>query len=745
MKADQAIRFLVAAALACWIAACGPSETQTASASEAVAAVDVASAPDPARAPARGIARPITTDTIIADLVESLEAGYASTESQIRRAGLGDVVDQIQRVDGLQAYDFAAEELVKEVYRRAEAHTSGQGERVLAHIYATAADEFPAFGQSQAFDRLRQVAAAAPIDPSAFRFAGAEQAARVVFPSALEAAVQELADVYSRGYLPELSRIAARAFGKPGHLERHLASAGTVEGALRSAFASHGPPPPVEEVARIMMRETAAHSAVMESASFRKALADLDPQAIDFGPEETEPLSRLAARQAELASHIEQTNQIRAVSTGTSSSGGVGLQESTQRYVDYTATSFEARADDAAGFAAGGSGGGGGGGGGIGGGGGSGSGSGSRSYKVESISHSRTVGRGPGIGAPPAVSRSFASAIRSARAARGVAAGGGIVGPTDVTVTGIAWVANPEDDRFGRIVVGSSGSQGVTQMAATRTLLADSALAAFDVLWGGHVGATSYRDGEILVLMSMDPFVQADPEASGKLEVALRALQTRAQTISDSDTAAQEAALVEFFKLREQAAQLPRRIVVHPSLHGRELAWSAARIDFWFNKLDQLRTEAEKASGTQAPATLFDFDPSGASTWQFYERDARIRFEPANDGLGRISVQSVAGNEKSDPRSHYTVSMFAFDDSEDADDPDGRELPELSGKVQPMLDWLATRHPDFVRLNDFSEAFSVLRWASASDVTPLIVDLDGASAPIAAPDRVVIGDGPRAR
>jgi hypothetical protein len=359
---------------------------------------------------------------------------------------------------------------------------------------------------------------------------------------------------------------------------------------------------------------------------------------------------------------------------------------------------------------------------------------------VERVSTGYSSARGPGA-APPAVSRTFASAIRSARAARGVAAGGTVVGPTDLKVTGIAWVANPDDDRFGRIILGLRRDAGGEEfLAATRTLFADSALAAVDVLWGGHEGATSYREGEILVLMSMDPFAEADPEASRKLETELLALRMRAQTISDSDTVAQQEALVEFVRLREQAAQIPRRIVVHPSLHGRELAWATARIDFWFNKLEELRAEAEKASGTQAPPSLFEIEVSKADTWQFYERGARVRIERPDGGLGRIAVDSVDG-DATNSRSHYTVSMFTIDTNEE--DPDGRELPELTSELQPMLDWLATRHPDFVRLNDFSEAFSVVRWAAESGVTPIVLDLDGVTPPIATPDRVVIGDGPR--
>jgi hypothetical protein len=60
-----------------------------------------------------------------------------------------------------------------------------------------------------------------------------------------------------------------------------------------------------------------------------------------------------------------------------------------------------------------------------------------------------------------------------------------------------------------------------------------------------------------------------------------------------------------------------------------------------------------------------------------------------------------------------------------------------------MLDWLATNHHDFMRLNDFSEAFSLLRWLKKANVAHILVDMDGEGPEIATPDRIVIGDGRR--
>ena len=60
-----------------------------------------------------------------------------------------------------------------------------------------------------------------------------------------------------------------------------------------------------------------------------------------------------------------------------------------------------------------------------------------------------------------------------------------------------------------------------------------------------------------------------------------------------------------------------------------------------------------------------------------------------------------------------------------------------------MLDWLATNHHDYMRLNDFSESFSLLRWLRASGVSLQVIDMAGEKAKIATPDRVDIGKGPQ--
>jgi hypothetical protein len=84
-----------------------------------------------------------------------------------------------------------------------------------------------------------------------------------------------------------------------------------------------------------------------------------------------------------------------------------------------------------------------------------------------------------------------------------------------------------------------------------------------------------------------------------------------------------------------------------------------------------------------------------------------------------------------------------FGKSKSPSDPEDFEpLPSLALQIQPLLDWLASSHHDFMRLNDFSESFSLLRWLMQSTTPIAVVDMDGEGKALATPDRVIIGKGP---
>lgn len=306
-------------------------------------------------------------------------------------------------------------------------------------------------------------------------------------------------------------------------------------------------------------------------------------------------------------------------------------------------------------------------------------------------------------------------------------------------------MTNQEDGRFGRVIVQFRTPTGETRLAVSRTLFADSYYAAMSAVWGGHSGATAFRPGEILVLMSMDPFADFEEDVERALEERVESLRQRAATIPETDVAAMEAIFIELQQIR---ADVPRRLVFHPSVYGRELAWSAARIDFSFNDVPGLSHEASITNGgTPMPAQFLTIDVSEANTWQFFELDADIQLAGTSSS-GRSDMLQVVSRGSAaaagSPRSHFSLSMFAVEPSESPDEEgEATLLPELAEALQPMLDWLAVNHHDFVRLNDMSESFSLLRWMHGHGVAPVLIDMDGEEAEIATPDRILFSTGPR--
>jgi hypothetical protein len=196
-----------------------------------------------------------------------------------------------------------------------------------------------------------------------------------------------------------------------------------------------------------------------------------------------------------------------------------------------------------------------------------------------------------------------------------------------------------------------------------------------------------------------------------------------------------------------------RGVVTHPAIFGRELAWSAVRIDFGFNRMDRLSTESAMMNGGHPmPASLKALPLSKASTWQFFEQDSLFRLGPKEGRARRLEVISIPPGSKPAPgdphvrsRSHFGISMFGEDAPPDAKPvEDGLfRLEDLETEVQPLLDWLATNHHDYMRLNDLSEAFSLLRWLRSAQAKITILDMNGQGQAIATPDRVEIGHGPR--
>lgn len=729
----------------------------------------------------------VRLDGLVGQVSESFGAGHAETTRRLRDAGLGEVLDDIARVDGQQLHDISSDAVLEEVVRRAEAHTAGQGERVAAYLYQEAAADFGAMRTDPGFEELRGVlarTAAADLDPRRFRFASAMAARNTTLPPLVQRAVQQLATVYSGPNLSSFRALAQRTFrGQYLDFDGIAARSASSEDAIVRLFEASTPPPTPTEAAEAMLRETvAANGALREHREFlgtihelrnELGLERLDPELREYVRHEPTIPSRVAqveeARRADRLGAIlraEDDALLRSYRRRFQSDPAVAMARnaSAQQYSDYVVSSFDEPPDVPSS----------GGGGGIGGGGrpaddapgtaaagdpnrprpsGGGAYGAERVYKVEAPSSEYRAAASAGTGTSTSaarVSRSFSAAVRSSRAARGIAAGAPVSSSAGLKPLAAAWVANREDGRFGRLVVQLDAGPGTRPVIVTsRTLFADSFYPAVSLLWEGHYGSTAFREGEILVVMSMDPFAVADPARQAELERRAEEFRARLETAGANPDAPLPPELeLEYTLLMMEARKRPRRIVLHPALFGRELAWSAARIDFWFNDLEGLSTEARLTNGGQPlPQHLLDFDLSEAGTWQFFERQSDVRLTPGTGAVQMLSVLSTGPLTESgeSARSHFAVSMFALDDesANSSTEAEGRRLPEPEARVQPMLDWLATNHHDFIRLNDFSEAFSLLRWLNDEGVAPILVDLDGEDPEIATPNQIVIGEGPK--
>ena len=355
------------------------------------------------------------------------------------------------------------------------------------------------------------------------------------------------------------------------------------------------------------------------------------------------------------------------------------------------------------------------------------------------------------------VPRSYSRALRSSRAARGIAVGGPIAGGPGERLEGAFWVPSRGEPEFGRVVVKMAGRE---RAAATRHLFADSFEAAVSLLWDDHGEEAAFRDGEITILLSMDPESSVGMlERTAVMAEAERRLQELARAAEDPRNLGavlelyREAAEVQG-RAAEGLLNIPRGIVVHPALHGRELAWSAARIDFWFNDLDQVSVEGAMINGgATMPTGVREAMTEVAGTWQFYERASMVALSGAGGLADVLGVRSRALGVREDYSAevHFAVSLFAFGENRPSpgavrdDQEEVWRLVEEERAVQPLLDWAFTNHHDFIRLNDFAEALSVLRWIDGAGQQLVILDPNGPARSIATPDRIVIGQvGPRA-
>ncbi|WP_292532514.1 hypothetical protein [Methylocystis sp.] len=680
---------------------------------------------------------------IITAISDALAESRKETGRQLSALGFEQQIREIQLLDDHPIQSFSPQTMVETLYRRAEAGKKGDGDRFLALLHNEAAKSSAAIARDPDFKTLGQYTPKQLKEP--FNFAPLPAGKQTPLKPAAAKAVGVLSEHLSGGHLAKVNGLFLRVLQAKGfnqsQFERVLAESKSTPEAIERLLEVGTPPLAKERALLEIMIETHA-----KSASFA-----VDPQVLAVMDE----LSQELPAEIERYRDVEDTIPSRVAQAAEAASIGERGKASKEPII----AMWNNRRDTGSASSPGGGGDGpdiGGAGGGKGsskgysgdiyrGGPGGGAGQHARAYSsyTSSTFGSTSASSMPsGVGrVAPATPRSYRSAIISARAARGIALGGTVSSEINPLPLRAIWYPNAKDNRWGRLFLEFPDKDGKKVIAASRVLFADSFYASAEVLWGKHDDEATYRDGNILVLMSMVPDSLIKKEGAEAIEKQLEKLR--------SDAAANNKSDAELYQeLRNLIAngknlQRTRGVVTHPALFGRELAWSAVRVDFSFNNIDGLSKEAALMNGGKSMPEAVTTSVEGADTWQFYELDSVIQLGTEQGKAQTLKVISKPSGKESN-RSHFAISMFSIPES-DGDGPadaKAKRLPELEGKIQPMLDWLSTNHHDFIRLNDFSEAFSLLRWLKSKDIQVVTINLSGQLAPLATPDRVIIGKGP---
>lgn len=706
----------------------------------------------------------VNAQRLIQEFADLLATGRNDTFQHLTRLGFGDQISELNRAGVSTASTFSAQTVVEGLYRRAEAAQAGEGNRFLAVLYKDAAPRSAALATDPAFSDLKALSESMPpLKQSPIRFAPvgslSPSALSTPLPPAAEAAVGKLADYYgARGIAQAraalLSNLRKSGFSR-ATFDSILMAAPSPEGAIRQMLDAGTPPPPPEIALRNLLRDSMRNSAILAMDAQTLRLVEELSQGL---PPEYE---RYAVHEGELGSRRAQA----------AAAEGSGRPGTVAKASDADVVDLFRRPPDAAPGATPppwnpsppDSGGGGGG---------------APGLPPQLAEHGKAYDRyvdttlesrnGPKGDATPRTPRSFAKARYSARAGRGVSVGAEIRHGELGTPIKAFWVTQRDDSRFGRLyTVLQFPDAGRPVVAASRVMFTDSFRSAVAARWGKWNETAQFREGDILILMSMDPKHRVSFSSLASVVAAV----TPALTVEERERlrvllrlhlagSADGSGLDELNKIMNSGlSQLPpdkrkaalrrhaelkplRGIVFHPSLVGRELSWSTARVDFWFNQLDALVVEAR----LQNPGTVdppISQLPEGMGTWQFYERQSTISISGAGDRRELVVSSTSEPAGASDPptarRSHFAVSIFSKQDgpgSVEAEDNYYRR-PDMERQLQPLLGWLATRHHDFMRLNDFSESFTLLRWLHrTAGVAPVLVDMSGDSKAISTPDRV---------
>lgn len=693
----------------------------------------------------------------IADAVEALSQEIAlSREASARRLieidpAIEPVLREMSTVDGFEHRVFSARTQVEALYQLGEAQKPGEGRRFLAKAASALGRDSAALSVDPTLTVLKGEFTDANLKQS-LSFASPTS----VNPSAMDRPIPQ--NLLNAIDLISEASDGPNRFHSVLQISRETLNLGqpprdrkAVEAAIRRNTTSrdvivelmtrvHAPPPTVERAAQKMVLEIARGSAALEiDPRFADVIEELAREPI---PEQLQRVSDLEndlpSRRTQqsvlgLPRHSSATEARVAASQVASALVEGGIEATQSAMAPGPDGRPQSYRDNRTRHA---------------------------SYSADSLA---PRGRSQGAGN---VSRKYRSAIRSPRAARGVAVGADVKYPWRSPKSAI-WVESTEDPNFGRfLIVFPSGIWGTERLFASQPLYSDSVAAAISTILGNHEGEAEFRDGEITILMSMVPSKPTASEVQAAIGIFKDSFPDEAAIaevyLTEGGTAANRALAIfptvdidmveEIVGIAQQiiaGSGSPNGVVVHPAVAGYQLSWAAARTDFWFGDSEKLMAEINEVQPLKsAERRLGERFPTNANTWQFYERDSEISLISAIEGedWGQIQVLSKSEHDTSSDEtdSHFSVTLFSYAENRPSSgaeevEPGVWRLINEEKRAEPLLNFLFTTHPDFLRLNHYSEALSIVRWLDSNDVGLTTLDASGVPATTIPPKYVFVG------
>ena len=624
-------------------------------------------------------------EALIRKLSDVFAQSGNETVLRLSQLGFDKEVQHMRRIDGVNIDgSLSARAYITRLVQRAEMANPGTGgDQVLKILFddrskvSAALREDPAFAKYKAAPAVKLVA---PIELSS------ASEVKLKLPPSSEAAIQKLAEVYSGKQIASMRATLVRNLNNTAFNERVfeqiVTESGTSREVIRKAIDAGTPPPSPEKALEGIIKDTGVkRAAFIEDPHVRTIVQEMSKTLPD-GYKDTR------AKELNLMSKKRQAIEVLAQdSTGRGRWGNPSGDVGPATPPGPRPTKPDVIGNDP-----------------------------ERAARAQRRNARRTGRQGTRYrnytskAFKVVKSRSFRTGIGSARLGRGISVGSKVESRVRLGSANAYWHLNEQDPKYGQIFVELQGD-GKIEVAASRPIVADSFRCSVELLETENEELV-LREGELLILMSMDP----------------------------------SADWVSRFR--------QRGVVLHPSIHGSELAWSMVRVDFWLADMPKLLAEAQPFSRMPRQLSKFEDLQIRASTWQYYEQNHEVLVSEV-DGKRTLSVASSwreDGNgavAKRPPRSHLGIAMFTSTKNDETEAILGEDqfyrLPKHEMEVQPLLDELAITHPDFVRLNDLIESLAILRWLGGQKSTLYLIETHDAPAELPTPNSYEVGIGRTAK